>query len=940
MPFAITGAKYAPASVSTIGTTTVTVGTTPFVSGDFVSQRLVGLYSPNNQIVTNPGFTSDTAWTKGSGVTISGGVANATLAAFMLSQTVPIVVGRTYALSFNYTMSFGSRLRVSNSLVDGTNVVHLTDVLGSSGTITATFTATSPDGITIGADTMSFSGTLDNFTLTEVGNELFKGMAWVRRFVSTSQLELQTQFFDPATGQTVAQAVGDTVLVSKNFAESVVAGLAVSGRAVTITDVCTFGVDGNQAGLCFYDQDKFITATAAMLVSGGLTVFGKLDDYARNAVSGSIDIQSNQTNPLLCSNAAVHFFGYGGRWESSAAPAYFIGGNNQGTAGQTVVLNGIECPNDLLTNTAGGAWARNPTRHQLVNCYSITTSNNAIMRRWGDGVIRGGRYKFPNNASGPISVFGSDQGGTYTVAANPGDRAVILDMGASAFTGSGKPSLTRSSGAITINFNFINLVTTDFRSTSGNFGAANPNGTNTFRFSDTYTDLQTGTVGVILDNAGAEAATNAATGATWSPSLLRRTCVGATVTLNATSWTYGFKKYGYQPVSGAIAPVPYDLGTAGQADNVAFGGAIVQLVDSNVTLSQSAAGALTAIATLDDLYDAAIYWATAGVVNAKYPSLSAYPVSGNGTVLDLGAISLVIDATASSAFAINTGTNTITIKSTVLAAGTKFNALITTGAITLANGAGISATYTDSSGTRVTIRTLDNLPLSTELLINGVPQGWQTGQTGRVITVQPSSVVRIYAHAYGYQPKVVNLTGNTAGDYVISLVPETNVDISLDVTTRDAIAAGFAVGTDALSRLFLSVAFDMRPYSPAEVLNALHYFTVTQGSLIALAALQANSVDGFALKFGGFIVRSPAFYGKVSDAVTAYPTPAGIYVPLEVEVDLAAPAPGYYPVELNASGLVLSVALWTQNQATIDTATVAKEVWTYEDRTLNRALFK
>jgi hypothetical protein len=240
----------------------------------------------------------------------------------------------------------------------------------------------------------------------------------------------------------------------------------------------------------------------------------------------------------------------------------------------------------------------------------------------------------------------------------------------------------------------------------------------------------------------------------------------------------------------------------------------------------------------------------------------------------------------------------------------------TTGTIT---GTGsITGTATDSTGTLVTIRTADNLPLSTEILVNGVPQGWVTGNTARTIKVQSSTVVRIYAHAYGYQPKIINVTGNTASDYVLSLLPEVNVDTSLSSTTRNTIAAGFAVGVDAQSRLFLSVAFDMRPYNPADVLNALHYFTVNSGSLIALAALSANNVDGFALIRGGFIIRSPGFYGKVADSVTE-DTDMGIYVPLYVMVDPGVYTidPTYTPVKKNSSGVVLGVALWTQQEADV-----------------------
>ena len=45
MAVTITGAKYAVASLNAVNTTTIAVSTTPFVSGDFASQRLVALFN-------------------------------------------------------------------------------------------------------------------------------------------------------------------------------------------------------------------------------------------------------------------------------------------------------------------------------------------------------------------------------------------------------------------------------------------------------------------------------------------------------------------------------------------------------------------------------------------------------------------------------------------------------------------------------------------------------------------------------------------------------------------------------------------------------------------------------------------------------------------------------------------------------------------------------
>jgi hypothetical protein len=125
-----------------------------------------------------------------------------------------------------------------------------------------------------------------------------------------------------------------------------------------------------------------------------------------------------------------------------------------------------------------------------------------------------------------------------------------------------------------------------------------------------------------------------------------------------------------------------------------IGGSVVEpamVNDAAVTLSRSAAGALGSVVTLDDFYDAAKYWNVQSP-NVNFPTASTQVATAAGTTLDLGALNVVVDATAASAFAVNTGTNTVTIKSTTLAAGAKFSTLKTTGTISFTNGADATCT--------------------------------------------------------------------------------------------------------------------------------------------------------------------------------------------------------------------------------------------------------
>lgn len=97
------------------------------------------------------------------------------------------------------------------------------------------------------------------------------------------------------------------------------------------------------------------------------------------------------------------------------------------------------------------------------------------------------------------------------------------------------------------------------------------------------------------------------------------------------------------------------------------------IADANVTLTESAAGSLTSIASLDNIYDAAKYWKTRDIAaQLEYPSINTQLILPNGTLLDFQSRNLIVDASATNALAVNTGTHTITIKASTLADGTKF----------------------------------------------------------------------------------------------------------------------------------------------------------------------------------------------------------------------------------------------------------------------------
>ena len=160
---------------------------------------------------------------------------------------------------------------------------------------------------------------------------------------------------------------------------------------------------------------------------------------------------------------------------------------------------------------------------------------------------------------------------------------------------------------------------------------------------------------------------------------------------NTGTWIWVAERYGYSRVTGSFTPA-----TGGDTSST-----IDWLTDGSITVSTTATvAAYTTVGTLDQLYDYAAYMRTQ---QPKYVLASK-----NGSELNFGASKINIDATASSVWSYDSATDTLTIKSSVLAAGSKFTSIKSTGAITFLNGATATCIYSDDEGTSTNV-TFSNL---------------------------------------------------------------------------------------------------------------------------------------------------------------------------------------------------------------------------------------
>jgi hypothetical protein len=303
---------------------------------------------------------------------------------------------------------------------------------------------------------------------------------------------------------------------------------------------------------------------------------------------------------------------------------------------------------------------------------------------------------------------------------------------------------------------------------------------------------------------------------------------------------------------------------------------------------------------------------TANVIQLSPGDLSGMTITGNLTYQEFAPFAYTVTITDS------------TISGTISNAGTAEVKVIK---------AGTSPFFTAGARVRVVaivaITTPNNLALSTYILKNGgIDLGWVVEDTARSLEIQAGDTFSVYAVAYGYQRILFYPTASNFNSFSVSLLPETNVDTSLNTVTRDFIATQISTALVG-AEVAVSVLSDLRAYSPADVLNGLQYYTVVYGELPAQVSLFAGSTAGFTIIQGGILISSPVFYAQVNNSVTTT-TNLGILIPLYFDVDPAVyiADPTYTPTVKNTSGIVLQTAPWTQQTATIsqtDKADIALE---------------
>jgi hypothetical protein len=421
----------------------------------------------------------------------------------------------------------------------------------------------------------------------------------------------------------------------------------------------------------------------------------------------------------------------------------------------------------------------------------------------------------------------------------------------------------------------------------------------------------------------------------------------------------------------------------GQIDvsNGPFTGKAFMPIDSSITQSnQTTVAAYTYCETPQKAYDLAKLWMVNNYAGQTEPSISR---TGNTIATTKN---VVIDPTASAAYSENA--TTITLKATAFAGS------ITAPSVSLVNGASVSdtviitgnlvyntntdlvATLTNCtiSGTvsnagtgnvklnlvnstvNTSTRVVAQYPITITDAGNNLfsTQIWVYNSAGNIVEdtgfnslIQSKTVympvggsLRVYSQAYGYQSKITN-TSATASTLVITHIPETLVDTALNAATRNTVAGYFSSIVEN-SLLYVEVDTDLANYTPTEVLNAMHYFIVSNGGNFAALSLLANTVSSVQLIDGGFRVYSAFFKGRAKSNLNSANTPS-LYITLPLYIEDASGVAGNQVTVRNANGIDVHAALWSKATANIsqnDMNSIADTTWSHGKRTLNDVLFE
>lgn len=323
------------------------------------------------------------------------------------------------------------------------------------------------------------------------------------------------------------------------------------------------------------------------------------------------------------------------------------------------------------------------------------------------------------------------------------------------------------------------------------------------------------------------------------------------------------------------------------------------LDDTAVTLSESAAGALTSISSLSDLYDRSVWYkCQANATNLEYPTLGTLAITADGTALDCGGRTLVLDSAASSVY--SPASSTLTVKASALAATSKFNSLknvVVQANASAVNGIDIQGTLETPRPVTLTGRTVNKLVLTSgtgDVTLTNCTIGEIENKSGTAVTVYligTATPTLTTTNGAINLATILSFSDVSGGDFTLIAVdyytkavikaynatPASNISFDVGSATKITIAA-YKAGNYTLVRTYdvagaasYPLAFTAIPFTDfTEDITALEadmVTTITMNPYPGITALIQNEFQSahsaitqnqFKLLFASFQGRMPA----------------------------------------------------------------------------------
>lgn len=361
------------------GTTPVT---TPGQSVALMLDKSQGVLGP--ELLTNGGFDTDTAWTKGTGWTISGGIASANVTGYAgIAQAIGAVVGRPYRITLTVTVVSGA-LGVGIG-PSGANVFDPLITVSGQYTFLITPAAGTSNGnfyVRGNGTSGAFVGSVDNISVREVlGIHATQATVANRPIYSvvpqTGRRNLLTyteQFDNAVWSNTLLNVTQNTGTAPNGFTTAaLLVPTNVSGghsvtRSVSASGVCSVSFYVKAAGYNFFamaiNNDASFAAWFNLTTGAATSVGGSVTS------TSSVSVGNGWWRVTLTANTSIGFIQiYVG---SSASFAAFTGDSTSG-----ILIWGAQ----LEVATAATAYQR------VVSQYDVTESGVTTLHYlWFDGV--------------------------------------------------------------------------------------------------------------------------------------------------------------------------------------------------------------------------------------------------------------------------------------------------------------------------------------------------------------------------------------------------------------------------------------------------------------------------------------------------------------------------------------------------------------------------